>query len=149
MRLSSNPSVARFKAHDLKDLLTVSRLISSPAFKIQFAIVRRGVGFMFPAKVNWWIPSSTSQWSYFSVVRALKGLFQLISGACIYCVHPLGTIFNLFFAWSGNVTVFTIHASSIRNKNDEMRKCQELYSPKYEWRHLCASRRLGMSHPLF
>ena len=48
IRLSFDPSVARFKSHDLKDFLIVSGLIPFHAFRIQLNIARRGVGFKFP-----------------------------------------------------------------------------------------------------
>ena len=89
MRFAFDPPAARLKAHDLKEFLIVSELISSHASRTKFTIVRRGGGFKFPAKVNWLIPSSANHWVYLSVARALKGLFQLTSGACIYFVHPL------------------------------------------------------------
>ena len=99
MRLSSDPSVARFKAHNLKDFLIVSGLICSHASRIQFTLVRRGGGLKFPEEVNWLIPSSANHWSYFSVARPLNGLFQHTSGAYIYFVHPPGTIeTSIFFA---------------------------------------------------
>ena len=53
MGLSSDASVARFKAHDLKDFLIVSALISSYASRIQSTIVWQDGGFKFPAEANW------------------------------------------------------------------------------------------------
>ena len=61
------PSVARFKAHDLKDFLIVSGPISSHASINQVAMVWWGRGFKVPAEVNRLIPSSVNHWSYFSV----------------------------------------------------------------------------------
>ena len=95
MSLSSDPTFARFKAHDLKDFLILSELISSHASRIQFTIARWDGGFKFPPDFNWLIPSSDNHWLYFSVARALKGLFQLTSRACIYFAHPPGTIDTL------------------------------------------------------
>ena len=107
--LKTMNEVARFKAHNLKDFLIVSGLISSHACRIQFTIVRRGGGYKFPAEINWLIPSSANYWSYFFVARALKGLFQLTPGACTYFVHPPWTIeTNIFFAWSDVFTVSLI-----------------------------------------
>ena len=101
MRVSSEPSVARFKAHILKDFLIISGDVSLHASRIHFMTVRRGGACRFPAGVSWSIPSSPSHWSYFSVAFALKGLFQLTSGAWMCFVYPPGTIETLIFlAWS-------------------------------------------------
>ena len=92
MRLSSYLSVARFKAHDLKHFLIVSGLISFHAPRIQFTIVWWGGSLEFPAEVHWLIPFSVNLCSHFSIQGALKSLSLLTSGACIYFVHPPGTI---------------------------------------------------------
>lgn len=97
IRSSSDPSVARFSAHDLKEVLIVSGVIFSQASRIHFSIVRRGGGFKFPPAVSLLIPSSASQSSYFSVSWALKGLFQLTSWAWIYFVQQPGTIDTSIF----------------------------------------------------
>ena len=136
MRLFSDASVARFKALDLKDLLIASGLISSYASKIKFTIVRQGGGCKFPAEVNWLILSSVNHWSYFSVARALKGLFQLTSGACIYFVHLPRTIeASISFLHEAKILQYLqydIQMSAIRDNDGEMRRCKELYSPKKE-----------------
>lgn len=64
-----------------------SLVISFHASMIQLAITCCGCGFKFPARVSWLIPSSASHLLYFSVAKALNGLFQLTSGACMYFVY--------------------------------------------------------------
>ena len=89
---SSDPSVDKLSVHVLKDFMMTSLVISFHASMIQLAITCCGCGFKFPARVFCLIPSSASHLLYFSVAKALNGLFQLTSGACMYFVYPPGKI---------------------------------------------------------
>ena len=127
-------------------LLIASGLISSHASRIQLTIVRWGGGFKFPAEVNWLIPSPAHHWSYFSVARALKFLFQLMSGVCIYFVYTLGAIeTSIFFCMKWRLcSIFNMTFIRVPN-DDEMGKCQELYSPKHESTQCSSFRHLRMT----
>ena len=88
---SSDPSFARFSAHDLNDSTITSFERAAHDSNIHWTIFFLGGGFMLPASVYWCTPSAI-QWSYFVPMNSLKGLFQHTSGAWIYFVHPPGTI---------------------------------------------------------
>ena len=97
IKSSFEPSTGRFKAQLRKKFLITSVGSSAHASRIHYRIALLGGVFKFPAGVSSWILTVPRHSSYFSVQEALNGLFQQMSGAWMYFVHPPGTITGSIF----------------------------------------------------
>ena len=88
---SSLPSIARAKAHDFKEFVTISVEISSHNLIIDSTTSLLGSGFVFP-EARYSCFALANQSSYRSLILSLNGLFQTTCGAGTYLIQPPGKI---------------------------------------------------------